>query len=565
MAFLLDVPIGYTKNPIEPQHTPPRSFTPCFEPPSSSILDGLPHEICSLVALFLNQHDTLNLALTCKELAAACLPRLYHTINVDADYTEFSKEYDLSSTYIKLLYSFKKLIQRYRRQFPIHVLSVVSLPDSMNIYDIDINEQLLRFFLTLDGLHSLSWLLDNFKLEYLKRLPCQALVHKLNLNIKFSNYLGELTSGCPLFHFVNLRDFHIRPFYNQSRLVKIIDCLLVCADANAVERNLHSLRLSRFDKDTNAVLPSPRELDSALWEAAAREGLYTPQAREYELGTLQAVFRRSNLQHVRLSLTELCLNDFLVCERDAELLAVATDLAKLRRLELRNVSEYCQSQLEEELPGFLVTLAPLLLSLTHLNVDYRETRRDSVPLLLGSCPGLLELDLVIRMNEIKAQHVDVELLYREYAAKLLEQTKLKKLLVELREENSFCDVAQPTPTVLIHGIRKLRQLLALRLNPSDSNHGVEEFLQLLKNLSRLEVLDVFGTRAGGAPHMALGAVHPNVYDEWFKVQHVAFLYGETQKLLRYVRINKCIFEHTDTMEPRNEIDRWFEGRVRVGE
>lgn len=565
MAFLLDVPVGYSKNPIEPHHTPTKSFTPTLLPPSSSILDGLPHEIRSLVAVYLNQHDTLNLALTCKELAAACLPRLYHTIIVDANYTEFSKEYDLSSTYIKLLYSFKKLIQRYNQQFPIHVILVVSLPDSTNIYDISVNEQLLSFFLRLECLHSLSWLLDNFKLEYLKGLPSQELVQQLDLNIKFSNYLGELTSDCPYFHFNNLKDFHIRPFYNQSRLVKIIDSLLVCADADAVERNLHSLRLSRFDKDTNAVLPSPRELDTALWETAAREGLFASQAREYELGTLQAVFKKSKLQHVSLSLSELCLNDFLVCEKDAQLLASATDLTRLRRLELKNVSEYRQAQLEETLPGFLGTLAPLLTGLTHLNLDYRETRRDSVPMVLGSCPNLLELDLVIRMNEIKAQHVDLEELYSDYAMKLLEQTKLTKLLVELREENSFCDVAQPTPTALIHGIQKLRQLLALRLNPSDSSHGVEEFLLLLRSLTSLEVLDVFGTRAGGAPHMALGAVHPNVYDEWFKVQHVAFLYGETQKLLRYVRINKCIFEYTGTAEPRDEIDRWFEGRVRVGD
>ncbi|KAF3991039.1 hypothetical protein FT663_02909 [Candidozyma haemuli var. vulneris] len=566
-SFLLDVPVGYAKNPVEPRHEPFRSSlnSPCLEPPSYSILDGLPHEIRSLVAVYLNQHDALNLALTCKELAASCLPRLYHTVIVDANYTEFSKEYDLSSTYIKSSYSFKKLIQRYQHQYPIHVLSVVSLPDSMNIYDIDINEQLLRFFSKLRCLRSLSWLSDNFKLEYLKRLPCQASMEQLNLNIKFSNYLGELTSNCPLFNFINLSHFHIRPFYNQNRLIKIIDSLLVCDNAAAVERNLNSLRLSRFDKDTNAVLPSPRELDGVLWETAAREGLYVPHPREYELGTLQAVFRRSKLQHVKLTLTELCLNDFLVCERDAKLLANATDLTRLQRLELRNVSEYGQSTIEETSPGFLGTLAPLLNGLMYLNLDYRETRRDSVPLVLGSCPNLVELDLVIRMNEIKSQHVDPDSLYQDYSTKLSEQTKLTKLSLELREETSFCDVALATPTTLIHGIQKLRQLLALRLNPSDTSRGMEEFLALLGRLQKLEILDVFGTRAGGAPHMALGAVHPNVYDEWFKVQHVAFLYGETQKSLRYVRINKCIFEYTGSVEPRDEIDRWFEGRVRVGD
>lgn len=566
-SFLLDVPVGYTKNPLKPAR---RSFNSqkhqsAFHPPKGSLLDGLPHELRSLLAFFLSQHDALNLALTCKDLAAAVLPRLYHTVIVDADYTEFSKEYDLSCTYINLLYSFKKLIRLYKQLQPIHVLLVVSLPDSMNTYDLEVNEHLLHFFLTLACLKSLSWLLDNFRLEYLRKLPRQDLIETLNLNIKFSNYLGELTASDIAFHFANLRRFHIRPFYNQNRLVKLIDSLLVCDDADTVEKNLLSLELSRFDKDTEAVLPSPRELDSVLWEASDQEGDYVLLPREYELNTLQTVFRDSKLLHMSLGLTELCLNDFFVCVKDADLLAKATDLTRLRRLELRNISEHSQSCLEETQPGFLGSIASSISGVTSMHLDYRETRRDSVPFVLANCQNLVELDLTIRTNEVKSQYVNAEAAFKEYAFHLLTQTSLKKLLIELREENSFCDVTLPTPTSIILGIRKLTQLHALRINPSDSSHGVEKFLELLERLDHLEVLDVFGTRAGGAPHMALDTVHPSIYDEWFKVQHVAFKYGETQKLLRYVRINKCIFEYTDTAEPRDEIDRWFESRVRVGD
>lgn len=89
-------------------------------------------------------------------------------------------------------------------------------------------------------------------------------------------------------------------------------------------------------------------------------------------------------------------------------------------------------------------------------------------------------------------------------------------------------------------------------------------MNLLRTLDHLIYLDDYGQTAGGAPNLGLGMVHPSVFDEWFKVQHVALLYHEAQTHLNYVRIKSYIFDFDDdAANPRSGIDRWFEEKVRV--
>lgn len=559
-----NAPIGYAKNPLltKTGSLTPENAYPSPPPPAGSLtLDKLPQEIKLRIANSLGQLDALSLACACRATLGPCLARLYDKVVVDSCYTQFSKEYDPSITYINLLYNFKKLL-RSTLVGKIKALHVLSLPDLTNIYDAEVNAMLDRFFENMAFLHELVWLLDNFRLEYLRKLPNHALLTRLELNIKFANYLGELSAiDDSTYAFPNLVHFHIRPFYNLRRLVKLLNNLLVAQNAQHVRKHLRTLKLARFDKDTTILVPPARELSNPVSPDTTEDAPH-----DYELDTLQTVFVWSNLG-VLQGLAELLLNNLLVAESDATLLIKSVPMQQLTRLELRNVSEYGDSgDTDAGLGGFLARLAPLLDSLQMLHLDYRETTRDSVGSFLARLPASLhELDLVVRMNDVKRAQVNLSSMYFEYGEAVLRQRKLKTLLVELREESAFCDLVGSTPRELLQGLQLLHRLENLRLNVGD-NHRVDAFLQLLQGLRNLRILDVFGATAGGAPNLGLGMMHPNVYDEWFKVQHVALLYWRAQNNLHYVRINKCIFEYTrdGVANPRDVIDRWFESKVRVG-
>lgn len=568
-ALLFNAPIGYAKKPlISKRKTIVSTTVARSSPPPSTgsvTIDKLPLEITLQIASYLGQIDVLSLSCTNKAMLAPCLRRLYDTVVVDSDYTQFSKEYSPSATYVNLLYNFKKLIRTQMRE-RIRALHVVSLPDLTNIYDADVNESLHTFFSSLTNLHELVWLLDNFRLDYLRQLPNHPILTRLELNIKFSNYLGELSVAPAVddatYSFPNLLTFHIKPFCNLKRLVKLLNNLLVAQNAQYVRGHLRSLKLARFDKDTTVLIPPARELNNPLTPDTSVDAPH-----EFELDTLESAFVWSNMGQLR-ALSELSLNNLLVCEKDAQLLINSVRIPQLTRLEFKNVSEYGDSGNDVRgVGGFLAHLAPLLNSLTHLHLDYRETTRDSVGSFLAGLPGenLRALDLVVRVNELKLAHVDLPTMYEEYGSAIMNQIELRKFSVEIREENSFCDILNSTPLELLTGLHALRNLESLRLNCGDSTQGVSALLDLLKSLRKLKILDVFGAKAGGAPNLGLGMIHPNVYDEWFKVQHVALLYWQAQNNLQYVRINKCIFEYTDEgiANPRDVIDRWFDSKVRV--
>lgn len=565
--LLLNAPIGYSKNPLRAHQDVPRTLsTPQLlcETEKSGVfsLETLPPEILLKVAHLLNQHDALSMAYASKTLFGIYSGRIYEKVVVDSHYTQFSKEYPPFCTYVNLLYNFKKFIKN-KRLGAVKALHVVGLPDLTNIYDADVNRLLHVFFSLLLNLHELVWLLDNFKLDYLKRLPNHDALARLELNIKYSNYLCELLPATRAddaeYFFPNLAVFHIRPFVNLRRLVRLINNLLVARGGHHVRLNLRSLKLARFDRDTTVLVPPARELATpAILDP------FDDDHHEYELDTLQAVFMRSRLGSLA-GLTELSLNNLLVCEKDAELLAKLVNLALLRRLELKNVSEYGSTPPETAKVGFLGKLAPQVQHLTELRLDYREASEDSVGPFLHALKELKALDMVVRINDIKKAHTNIDAMFLDYGLAIAQEGNLERFCVEIREENSFCDIVSATPIALISSLRSLSNLKSVRLNAGDGTATVEVLLSVLKDLPKLEMLDVFGARAGGAPNLGLGMIHPNVYDEWFKVQHVALLYWQAQNGIRYVRIHRCVFEFFDgTANPRDGIDLWFDSKVRVG-
>lgn len=577
------------------------------ERPGKSSIEQLPYEIRQRIANELSQFDCLNLLLTSKTMYESTIPRLYQHIIVDQHYSDFNKEYDFKKhnpvdgmdstgqfacSYIRTPYSFKRLVNPNGNSLSakkssymncllyIKMLLCINLPDSLNTYDHKIYNSLKEFFKQLHGLRDLVWLSDNFRVEYLINLPNHEAINTLVLNIKYSTYLSEYQQeGEDIFSiqspdksmlfFPNLSNFQLMPFQNSRRLKSIVDELLIGDHPENIESQLQVLKLSRFDKERNTLLPSCHDLILSDQNKTLKD---------FDLGTIGALFHDSKLHYLN-NITILLLSNCLLSQEDATCFIESVNLENISTLEMKFVSEYyaCHDPMEMIANGnshtsFILRLAPHLTNLRHLYLDYRESYVDTVPEFLNILPSskIQSLDLIIRYNETKLQvfHNSINNFYEAYAKALISNGKallLTKLSVELKEENTFCDLNLPLPSDYFYNdIGRCENLQALRVNPCDRINE-SKMLDLVRSLKNLNLLDIFGSRAGGAPHLGLAAVHPTIYDEWFKVQPVAFNYLQANLHLQYIRINQCIFEEVkNSANPREGIDRWFELAVRVG-
>lgn len=615
--YLFNSPVGYSKNPLEPlilsqtQHE--NLPTLMNEKPQLNGLDSLPFEVRAKIANELSQFDCLNLIRTNKAMYTSTMPRLYQHIVIDENYSQFNREISFkhyerpaegnhgyvkenSCTFIKSSYSFRRLLTHYivlyenkfkycgpsyvnADNFPyIKTLKCIELPDSLNTYDHDLNDQISDFFTTLVHLRELVWLKDNFRLEYLNSLPNTNSIKTLILNIKFSNYLSELSTS-PSAHsdaelissvsslkqlsFPQVTNFQIRPFQNSKRLQRIINNLLVCENTEQILYNLKVLKIARFDKDVNVLVPPCQELVSSNADSLSDLDLYTIRSL-YE----------SKLDYLP-NLEVLLLNNCLLTLDDADLLIEKVNLSNLKTFELKNVSEYHRyherevSSHDRPEDSFLTRLVSHIDQLEHLALDFREAYTDTVWLFLSNLRSrkLKSLDLIIRYNDTKLHAFTTGDLYQCYAQALVSgymTESVIKLSMEIKQENQFCDLVIPLPTNYFYDqIGRFKKLKSLRINPNVSQDHYE-VLQLVGSLPRLTYLDVFGAQAGGAPNLGLGMVHPTIYDDWFKVQHVAIMYFQQNPHVKYIRINKCVFERKLEVVPRDGLDTWFSQLVRVG-
>lgn len=537
-----NAPFGYAKNPVAPRKSrspqstgrPPQTLARGGAAPASSpqsdgskarALDSLPPEIASSVADHLSQYDCLSLAATSRTMHVTCMPRLLHKVVVDPSYTEFSPEYAPHCTYINLLYSFRRFV----RAGPlVQTLWVEALPDLACI-DGDTAHALMDFFRLQESLAALIWRPPTFNWEWLARLPqpenllrldiCMALLHlprsEASLHAQFCN-LDHLRLHVPL-------------------------TLAQWARLEGGCEHLRALCVDRSTREPTALLPPSRDLAA-------------PDFAAVDVDTIRKVFATP-----RPTLLALTLSNVLVCEDDALRLAQAVCLPQLEYFALHGVAE-CGARTRD---GFLPLIAPQVTNLRALHLDFREGAQDTVAAFLAAIATapLTELDLVVRLNEIKLSFADADTIYSTHARALAAFSLLTKLSIEVRQESAFCDLTVPTPEVLGRTTGGMRLLRSLRL----SVPTLRTLAAWLAPLERLQYLDVFGVRAGGAPNLGLGMVHPNVFDEWFKVQHAAQLYAEARPSLLYVRINQCVFDFSGAdVNPRDGIDRWFDLRVRVG-
>lgn len=516
-------------------------------------LEQLPLDILAKIVYFTDQLDVLSLAYTSKAMARACLPRLYHTVIVDSSYTPFNKEHQAGATYINLSFYLKKLLRSYSSSYPIRNFYVVALPDLFNAYDTGLVRELQSFFAKKTSLKELVWLLDGFFLVYLKWLNVQDLQR---LQIKLHE--SKLYSGCEpsgslkLNHdFAKLETLLLSPVSSRKKMADLLSIFL----RNSSVR-LRALSLSRYDGSIARVAPAAEEL--ALVELGHDSACHS----NLEKGLMATVFKTIHPLVVS-GLTSLSLAHMLVCVDDARLLAASVDLTQIKVLRLSNISEYETDESFSYEHGFLGRLGPRLCNLQDLYLDFRETKRDTVGVFLA-CVGLLEsLDLIVRMNEVKEANVNVHLMYSQYIVALNQHILLQKLVLEFIEEFHNCETVGNAPLPFIAGLTNFTKLRSLRLSSGSENHK-QRLVKLLQKLPNLVYLDDYGNNAGGMPNLSLGMVHPNIFDEWFKVQHVALLYHQAQPNLAYVRIKKCIFEFEEEIaNPRSGIDRWFDEHVLV--
>lgn len=546
-----NVPVGYAKNPLG---AAVRMRTPLVAPPPPHgfTLEKLPHEIRAKIALALGQLDCLALLRVSRQMHASTAPRLYHNVKVDHNFSHFSKEYDGACSYIKTAYSLRKFLASGKRLRAVRSFLCVELPP-LNVHDHEFQRLLTAFFSALHGLRALVWLDAGFEYRYLKVLPNCAAIVLLSLNLKHGSFVADLN-----------RDRH-RLVLPRLTAFLMDSCQLTLAlrDLSALYSaacSLQFLQLSRSDhhlNDAQLLYPCLALADGNL--------RYNPSERN----TISAIFKAND--HFD-NLTTLLLNDFLLEPEEATLLMHSVDLGKLTTLELCSISEIQRSLPTHLTTSFLLRIVGGLSGLQHLLIDYRESITDSVPAFLQSLPTdrLESLDLTIRFNRSKLiTFANEAALYDSYsqALSMRDFQAIKKLSIDIKDENSYCadiNLSLPLPTSFFPFIKSCRELQSLRLSPCDGEVR-RDVVELVAYMANLRYLDVFGTKAGGAPHLGLEMVHPTVYDEWFKVQHVAMIYAQCNRCLKYIRVNKCIFENTGTeVSPRDGINRWFNQRVKMG-
>lgn len=538
MDFNINAPIGYSKVSLPPSKFH-KTQTPRFI--SKVNIAGLPPEVARAVALFLDQHACRALALTCKSLYALCLPRLYEEIVVDAAYSQFSKEYSDSGTYVNLVWSLRRLLSvKTPAAALVRRLWVRSMPDSASFDVLPMSDSWAAFLGNLVHLEELVWEPARMPGKLMATAPFSQSLRRLELN------LNQADDWCGP-QFVNLDVLRVRPFCSLRRMRKLLSDIAV------------PLRLAKL-----ALLGLSRHGDRGLAAALSAEelGRLLDTRRHDGAGgaaPVDAAFLATLGKFGVFScLSTLCLCGVVVADSDGDILCNSVNLANLRCLVLQEVATF----VDGDGPLFLARILPGL-ALQELFLDVRETHRNSVSDFLLSQPQLRALDLVVRENHVQDARVDS--VWPDHLLAIAAMVFLTGLLIDVRHDNGFCEYNVPLPAAVISAARNFVELTSLRLLAGGDSAFTHDLVSTVGELGKLRFLHVYGAQAGGAPNLGLGMVHPNVHDEWFKVQHMALLYSGTQRNLAYVRINDCVFETADdgAVVPRDGINGWFETRTRV--
>ncbi|ODQ77038.1 hypothetical protein BABINDRAFT_163770 [Babjeviella inositovora NRRL Y-12698] len=567
-------------------------------------LDDFPVEVLAKIANQLLQHDCLSIMYTCKLLYNVGIAHLYQSVIIDKSYSRFNHEKHaqifshpnrsaLGSTYIRTFSNFiaflkhvseapylRSLIKRFR---------CITLPDNTFplMFPIRhvVKSSLQSFFAQLPTLNELVWLdVSSGAPEIIKFTSLMNVENKLSLqSIAVDLSMWDITakSGIqhqnPVCNFLNLRNLALFPISNSQYLAKLVKIFVsgTMEGEIYVNRRLKSLGVARLPRE-NKILKPPSSLLILTSPAVTTLDLDVV----HSLSSVQVNGKKLNIRYSELN--HLSLSHCFLVPGDFPRLNLIVNLRNLTRLEFIRISEVqiiphgrighgTKALLA---PSLIVQLAPLLLNLEVLHLDYRECMADTVPefLSLLTSPKLRELDITVRWNQSKLSSYsswqDLCALYLERIS--LFKGSLTKLSISAKEENLFGDLGKQFPEGLLETfLPRLQNLVSLRVDsekrlPAD----VERTLSVLPNL---QFLDLQGSGSDGAPHMAFQVVHSGILDSWLKVEPLVLKYLKASRAhadskLRYVRLGGSLFEvEKGGIRPREGIDAWFNEQVRVGD
>lgn len=511
--------------------------------PSTLDIANLPIEILEQISLFLSQGDCLKIMLLNKTCCYAMKRRLYRSIVVDSQVDLFSKD-DPTKTYINSSYAFKRFLHKANTDdFEFVEKLVVMEYFEINHYERQFQALITLCLSHLSHVRHLEWLPQLHTLM-LSQLPNQRHLQVLRVSLPDSADFNADTETLPL---RNLKVLEIITYHNcdvLDRFLRLLDL-----DPKIISRiQLHRYKEGKiYDHTMN---PTAMELSRNL-------------ASSNEDHELQRVIKYTPTECTQLQ--ELVLDHIHVTPRLFESLTWHfPKLHNLTRLKLANVVEYLGPMGEELM---LQQLGKVVRpeNLVALSIDWREANQDTVAGFIARLDRLQELDVLIRYNPTKGVSID-QMLKLYVKAIVVSARTMLKLSLELKVElmyggESFGDLNDPVMDQLV----ELQLLESLRI-PVRQGGGMHERLAwMIPQLPQLRYLDLVGGGSGGQPNLGMGMIHPCVYDEWFKVQHVAILYCQMNEQLRYVRCNKRVFycNERGVVEPKTWLDKWFDKCVRV--
>lgn len=563
---------------------------------SDGVFDKLPFEIRLKIAGELNQYDALSLMRVNKAFFQSTVIRLYHTIVVDPSYSQFNQEiyqselqnHDQSvntSTFIKMKYSLKSFLKIISQEMPVELptadhstahygtlinkMQFVELPDGFNS-PFDLNFFTFMSVKKLERLNRFFWSSDEeLSFEIVNRLPNKSNLNSLHVSVDFKKVRAS-TEFEAFKGFNNLEKLSLEPFLNSFNLFQIFKNLL---EGNNDKLNLKMLRLARVNSSHNFIKNPSSSLLVLTNYIIDNEPI---RLSDYDMNCILNLFILFSAAETRLEdLRTFSLDSIVVSTMDAKRLDSVMNLANLKHLELKNVTEV---QLPEDVhsplsmndlytrldPGFLKYLGKKTKNLTKLSIDYRESLRDTVPAFIHGLENLEELDVTIRWNVTKLCSIQSwkHLCFLYLKAILKHSKTLKKLSLDTKEDSVFCDLHKLIFTDCLLELSGLEKLESLRLH----GYSLQPCASLLaSSMKQLKYLELFGSGAGGAPHMGLQVVHDGVLDDWLRVQHVAVAINEQNEHIQFIKIDKCLFEvqGKGKLLPRDGLEGWFDSKVRV--
>ncbi|CDK27304.1 unnamed protein product [Kuraishia capsulata CBS 1993] len=592
----IDAPIGYAGAPLIPRGRHKAVVKPQLRDHATSgegvtsqrgfSLLSLPDELLLSTFSLLSQYDVIKLISMNEKLRELSRKKLYESIVIDSNFSQFEEEYNIRShSYIKSRYALRKFFDHIQEN-PDLAASVKSLvyADSAGedgMLEVQTVTGYLKQVLPLcTSLETLDWFQSHaVDFKVLKCLGAPEKLRKLALSMSFGALQrGILEFMTAHFNLANLESLSIKPFHSSGLLANIIQILL--RDTNI--SNLKSLRCVKHDTLTD-LLKSP---------AATLPVSHESESRSLDLDTILVLC--SSLRHLhrkkaKLDLEQFCLKSCIVRPTDFDTLNSTINLGALEGLFLEemtvmdstNPNPILVSGNQLERKSFLDSLGYSLASIQRLTIDIRQINIDSVPALIRQLTGLQELDVAIRWNESKLSSYPSRVaLCLEYADAILGHRKtLKKLAIESSHEvTRYKRALLGLPDEMFESLflgpeSEFPELQSLRLNVPFNIIALSREILFSERLPKLARLWIFGQEAGGRPHMGLGNPFPGVFDEWILDQHVVYNicnYVARKKVLKYLKIEKCLFEidyaedgRIEDVHFKNNLDSWFDEKTRV--